>query len=303
MLSRVDLKLSISEKLKIYERMEGSLTGISQPQAREALLEQLVDSIHRVQYIERVKNRPISPKRTDPADEVLFDPLRAAMYHYALGNVDEAYWLIFLFVHFGKHAAGGWRYSREFYGRLGQGRCWDWPSVCTQPTEVEAWIADHVTYLKRPGAGFGNHRKYESWQHTAQTIQSYVQWVGPTQKHNDVVAKAIYAASGDPIQSFDLLYHSMNDVYRFGRTARFDYLTMLAKMGLADIKAGSAYIAQATGPKLGGRLLLGIHYARSAEIDRCFVKLAHYLDVGLQEIEDSVCNWQKSPAHFVRFRG
>jgi hypothetical protein len=32
----------------------------------------------------------------------LFDPLKAAVLHYRRGRVDEAYWLVFLAVHFGK---------------------------------------------------------------------------------------------------------------------------------------------------------------------------------------------------------
>jgi len=45
----------------------------------------------------------MSPNRANP-DSDLFDPERAAILHARSGNYDEAIWLIFLSIHFGKHA-------------------------------------------------------------------------------------------------------------------------------------------------------------------------------------------------------
>ena len=39
------------------------------------------------------------------------------------------------------------------------------------------------------------------------------------------------------------------------------------------------------------------------EIDAWLVQLEAQLGVGMQVLEDSLCNWQKSPAEFRRFRG
>lgn len=89
---------------------------------------------------------------------------------------------------------------------------------------------------------------------------------------------------------------------RFGRTARFDYLTMLGKMGLAPIRPDSAYFSSATGPVVGAQLMLqGEHGLTVAEIDRRVGIIANQLGVGFQEMEDSLCNWQKSPNHYKRF--
>jgi hypothetical protein len=33
------------------------------------------------------------------------------------------------------------------------------------------------------------------------------------------------------------------------------------------------------------------------------IELDADLKVGMQVLEDALCNWQKSPAHFERFRG
>ena len=115
-------------RLTAYDADIRELPGIRAPQRRTALIEQILESIHRVEYVKRLLKRPISPRRADPNDE-LFDPLKAAILHIRAGNPEEAFWLVFLFVHFGKHARAGWRYAREVYGRLGQGTLWNWSAV------------------------------------------------------------------------------------------------------------------------------------------------------------------------------
>jgi len=88
--------------------------------------------------------------------------------------------------------------------------------------------------------------------------------------------------------------------------AKFDYLTMLGKLGLAGIEPGSAYLEGATGPLRGARLLLGgsVTAALSAPtLDGWLVQLGTDLNVGMQVLEDSLCNWQKTPGKFVPFRG
>ena len=93
----------------------------------------------------------------------------------------------------------------------------------------------------------------------------------------------------------------MTAVKRFGRTARFDYLTMIGKLGLGNIQPGSAYLLESTGPLKGARLLFGP--ATRATLETLTVQLGNRLDVGMQVMEDSLCNWQKSPGIFKPFRG
>lgn len=99
----------------------------------------------------------------------------------------------------------------------------------------------------------------------------------------------------------------MDRVHRFGRLGRFDYLTMLGKLGIAPIEPGSAYLwHNATGPLAGARLLFG--GATSARLgartlDARLEELDRHLEVGMQTLEDALCNWQKRPAEFVLFRG
>ena len=99
----------------------------------------------------------------------------------------------------------------------------------------------------------------------------------------------------------------MEGVASFGRTARFDYLTMLGKLGLAAIAPDCPYLHGATGPLRGARLLfVGNPTAKGLstnELETRVGELGEALRVGMQEMEDSLCNWQKSPSQFRPYRG
>lgn len=303
-----DLAQQLAAGLASFERERRSLPGVKDSANRTAFLEQLLESIHRVRFVAVLRGRGLSNRRADPDDE-MFDPLKAAILHQRKGDIEEAFWLTFLFVHFGKNAHGGWRYAREVYGRLGENGRWDWVSTSASPAAFRGWLGAHQDELKRRGVpgGFGNHRKYESLdanspKGTGAVIESYVKWVNPPRTHAELIEQACRDAGGDPKKAFNDLYQSMDTVIRFGRTARFDYLTMLGKLGLAAIEPPSTYLQQASGPLRGAELLFGSD--ENAEIlDRWLVVLDSYLNVGMQVLEDALCNWQKSPTKFEPFRG
>ena len=295
--------------LQVYSERARALPGIDDPMVRQGLIEQLLASVHRVEYARRLPQMELSACRVEPND-VRFDPLKAAVIHLRRGNTEEAFWLIFLFVHFGKHANGGWRYLREVYGRLGSGRRWDWVSTSSDPSAFRIWLDTHEAELRRKGVpgGFGNHRKYESLSgHSANgtgaVVGSYVNWILGAGSHVALVQSVIVEAGGDRRGAFDRLYRSMAaSVLRFGRLARFDYLTMLSKLRLAEIEPGSIYMHGSTGPLRGARQLFGGKY-QAADLDQWLVELDRELNVGMQVLEDAICNWQKSPGEFVPFRG
>lgn len=302
------LARQLRTRLISFSRSRRRLPGIRSRVSREVFLEQLVESIRRVRFVSGLRTRPISSRRADP-DDNLFDPLRAAILHQDSGNIEEAFWLVFLFVHFGKNSRGGWRYAREVYGQLCDGSRWDWPSVSSNVAGFRSWLHAHEADLKRPGVpgGFGNHRKYQtldaySSNGTGAAVETYVNWVGPPRGHQTLVGQAHAIAGFNAQATFEGLYQSMRSIASFGRTARFDYLTMLGKLGLAPIEPGSAYLQGSTGPFQGARLLFGSN-ASGVILDHWLVELDADLSVGMQVLEDALCNWQKSPRSFIPFRG
>jgi hypothetical protein len=294
-----------------YEARHHPLPGIENRAHQDALVQQILESIHRVEYVARIRQRPISPNRADATSDA-FDPLKAAILHYDAGNIDEAFWLVFIFVHFGKSARTGWRLARDVYGSLG-GSPWTWARISGNSGAFRNWLASNqLTLQGRDGISrqFGAHRQYLSIDATTSAgtgaaFVTYVEWVGPTRSHCTRIEQALNDTGGDARKAFNVLYRSLASVKSFGRLARFDYLTMLGKLQFAAIEPGSTYMSGATGPVRGARLLFGSQAARlsTGEIDSRLIKLADVANVGMQVLEDSLCNWQKSPDRFVAFRG
>jgi hypothetical protein len=312
----ITLARQLEAGLRNFIRQKRPLPGIRTTANREGLIEQLVESIRRVRYVSVISKQSLSKLRADPSNE-LFDPLKAAILRQREGEIDEPFWLVFLFVHFGKNRRTGWRLARDVYGCLGGAVVWDWARTSSRPKRFRHWLAAHEATL-RGGDGitrhFGNHRKYQSLKDasnsgTGAAVESYVRWVSPPRTHQMLVQEAQNHVGGDPRKTFEYLYRSMNDVVSFGRTARFDYLTMLGKLGLAKIEPGSTYMQGATGPLNGARLLFGgsTHAKLNRlDLDAWLVQLEAELKVGpqgMQVLEDALCNWQKSPKRFKAFRG
>ena len=306
---------TLNAELVEFDAQKRSLPGIISGAARSSLIEQLVESIRRVRYVAVVASQNLSPLRMDPTSD-LFDPIKAAILKRRAGQVDEAFWLVFLFVHFRKNSETGWRLVRDVYGALGSG-LWDWHHTSSNAGEFREWLAANFVAL-RGGDGvrrkFGNHRKYETldpqspnW--TGAVVDSYVHWVGAPRTHLELIHSIQDLAGSDPRALFQAMYESMDQVIRFGRTARFDYLTMLGKIGLAPIEPGSAYMEGATGPLKGARLLFGgttTAPLSKSVLDQWLRELAEATSLGMnamQVLEDALCNWQKSPTEFRAFRG
>lgn len=280
------------------------LKGLPDIQTIETLAMQFVASLRREDYYRLVQRKPIAANRADPNDSS-FDAERAVAYHMQQGNIDEASWLIFLMTHFARLPESGWRRLQDVYGMLGAG-VWDWPAVSGNPAGFDQWLNAN---WQNVGGGFGNHRKYESLRPNAKrpmqrAVADYLAWIGPA-GHAAFFSKAVLAAGNNPHTIFDHLYRQMK-VNSFGRLAKFDYLSLVGRYGLAPICAGSAYLSGATGPGNGARLLIdGVRNSArpNRDVQSKLDALDFRLNVGMTVIEDALCNWQKSPRVFVHYIG
>jgi hypothetical protein len=303
------LVAQLEQQLKNY-RVDGKpLPGIPSQAELTSLVAQMVDSVARINYVKTIAMRDISPRRLDPKDAAMFDPLRAAIHYMCAGNEDEAFWLVFLFVHCGKHLTKGYGLLRMVYGAFNDQFIWTWDKFSKNPNDFSIWLYQHLDDIKKQRADFkfGNHRKYESLDQLDVTLKSYADWVGPNRSHKDLMNAAKAKVGTDPKKLFDYLYRSMNAVHRFGRAGKFDFLTMVGKIGLVGLEPPSAYMVHGTGPVRGARLLfcgaVDNESLSKKKLDELSVELDKTLGVGMQVIEDSLCNWQKSPAQYLAFRG
>lgn len=308
-----DLAKRIADSISSYETATANLTGLRDPPCRACFIEQLIESDRRNRFVEYISRAQLSSERLDPSSR-LFDPLKGSLLSYRDGDFDEACWLLFLFIHFGKHRIAGWQYVANVYGKLGASdSLWNWVNVSRDVDGFRDWLDANARAIKGQGGhhGFGNHRKYESlsgWSRigTGAVVASYVNWIGPTMNHAARFAEMLTTAKLTNSHPFDVLYKSMDKVIRFGRTARFDYLSMAGKLGLIAPRPNRAYLSGSTGPLKGARLLFGPFEGRNLsamELDSRLVEFEGYLSLGFDALEDALCNWQKSPSNFKPFRG
>lgn len=296
--------------LRQYNRDVRSLPGIHAQGADDALALQFVDSVRKVDRLTRIGRTLPSPERRLPSSP-FFDPERAAVLMARSGDLEEACWLSFLSVHFGWHGRDKWTLTARVYGALGSEPFWTWERTSKNSSEFKTWVADAIRSRNSPLGHFGNHRSRETLRAdlpngTPAVVESYVKWIESSGGHEPLLRTTTAMAKGDAERAFDLLYRSMSQVQRFGRLARFDYLTLLGKLGLAQIAPGSTYISEASGPLRGARLLFGgnVFAPMTKKLAEEHADgLARHLKIGMQPMEDALCNWQKTPTRFRAFRG
>lgn len=313
-LSSKNTKLfSILKKLDDVKGLE--LPGLETAQKKEVLARQIVDSIRRIEYVEKLEKVNLSELRKNP-NSTLFDPLKAAVLHSKNGNVDEAFWLLFLATHFGKSPAYGWSVVSDIYGRRGEGEAWTWDRVTADWSSFESWfkLASLEICNEKPKLKFSNHRKYQSLRHDTKNsvptvVKSYIDYIGSHNSHLAKIAEAEYATSGDKSLQFDYFFKGLkSQVKSFSRLGVFDLVTMWAKVGLVNFYPQKAYFAGSTGPIPGATLLFyGVEGGYSPDaLEEKLSELSPQLDLGsysMQIFEDALCNWQKSPTEYIQFKG
>ncbi|RFB94428.1 hypothetical protein B5K08_09550 [Rhizobium leguminosarum bv. trifolii] len=280
------------------------LQGIMDPVALDTLATQFIASLRREDYYSRVQQKKVSADRADPNNPA-FDAERAVAYHLQAGNIEEAAWLVFLMTHLARPADTGWLRLKDIYGKRGQG-IWTWEIVSADPAAFSDWVYANANLIR---GKFGNHRKYESLEkgtkrELSKVLKTYIDLVGPSQRA--FFADAVRIAGNDPQVIFDHLYRKMGAVFSFGRLAKFDYLSLIGRYGVAPISSGSAYLTGATGPASGAKLLFFANpdaQASPKQLQALLDELDLSIGVGMAVMEDALCNWQKSPTEFIHFTG
>lgn len=293
----------LADALEEHSKTKRALPGVDTQAARDTLAMQFVASLRREDYYRVVQQKDVGARKADP-NSGIFDPERAVAYHLQNNDVEEAAWLIFLMTEFARPVTG-WRRLQDVYGMLGKG-IWDWNTVSANPQAMIDWLAKN---WQKIGGKFGNHRKYESLRPDSnrsfeKILTSYLNWIGPA-GHGRFFADVVRENGNDPGVLYDVLYKSMN-VATFGRLARFDYLSLIGRYGIAPIEAASAYLENATGPASGVRLLfLGsrTNKKHDRQLQVWLDDLDRDLKVGMAVMEDALCNWQKNPTTFIHYKG
>jgi hypothetical protein len=306
-LDREAIKTEYRNRLEAY-RKEYECLGIEDQEYFDAFLGQLVDSIRLTNYFRILLERGIGFAEYHNPFHASFHPIKGAIWHIQNGNIAEATWLCFLYAHFGKNQRSQWGLIQSVYSHLGKGPVLSWEYTTANLDTVSSWIVESQDELSKRGS-FGNHSKYKSLKdgHTNRAISSFVDWVNSYNGFNNLVLAHSAPVQDDETLVFDSIYKDMmSNVFTFSRMGTFDFLTTVGKLKLADITPGKIYVNKATGPKPGAKLFFkGSTDAdlSNNQIENRAKLLSDHLGLffGMQVLEDAFCNWQKSPAQYVRY--
>lgn len=304
-------KQQLLNGIAAYEAANGALPGLPTAAERDTLVSQIISSLRRIDFVTRLASPvvQISNRRSDPHDAI-FDPIKGAALLGKQGQIDEAAWLTFIATQFGKHVEDGWRLASNVFGSFGAGPVWTRAAYLANPAGFDAMLLGNSNYLADPhiAGRYSNHRQYESKQpaHLSRVFASFSDWQEEFGGVRGRLLEVHKTRGQNPEEAFDGLYRSFAPIYGFGRLGTFDYLTMMGKLQLLPISPGSVYLKGATGPLSGAKLLF--HGDRDFPISAGVLEprvdgLDNYLNVGKQVIEDSLCNWQKSPSVYIHFKG
>jgi hypothetical protein len=297
----------IAAALASFPAGEYPLVGLTNEARRSVLAAQILDSIRRIEYLNAVSARSKSSALHTPYSGS-FEPFGGAAVLHKAGAVDDAYWLIYLATHFGKHKDDGWNLTEDIYGRFGQGGVWDWTAASQNPQAVLRWLATVHPGLTRTGRSrrFGNHRKFETLKAgpkgTGHAVFTYVNWVLEHGSHGAMIKSVQGEVGQNPQEVFAYLYKDLRKVAKLGRLGKFDLLCNWSNLMIAPIFPDKSYIAGSTGPKDGARLLFGESLSIK-KLEIAAKQLGSHLDVSPQAVEDALCNWQKRDEKYEYFRG
>jgi hypothetical protein len=311
-------KLDEIEKLKVQltaNKTKLGLTGLDKQEKTENLAKQLLDSMRRVEYITYICTKTYTGNSISPYSPI-FDPYKLISNLIKIENHEEAYWLCFLTTYCGKNLKYGWSSLRTIYGGDKDTGVNNWQHATNNKAQFLNWLDDKCPSIKTE---FGNHRKYETFKPTKgkgprDVINSYLSLIesgsGSTTSSQVAFFKKCETTYGnDPEDLFDALYKKeASKILRFGRLSKFDYLTLLRKVGLIKIEPPEAYIGSSTGPKSGMSLLFlnNANISKPASWHKLKMNELKILDLGpikMQVLEDAICNWQKAPCIYKYFRG
>lgn len=307
-ITHLERATQLYQALQDYEQ---STHAFSQPSQRQltAFANHLVASERQAQYLTALAKRTLvtptywSTQRANP-NSAFFDPVKAILYWQNF-DIAESLWLAFLLIHVGDsphlqlqdNCQSQWQYLRLLYGNFSGADqpnkpLLSWATMTVNPQVVVEWVRECQS--NQISFKFGKHRKYESIKQLPQVVDSYGHWLADIGGVANLTNRAMQQDLSNE-QRFAHWYKTLN-IYRFGRLAKFEFLSLLGYLKVLPIKADHCYLTKATGPKRGAKLLFG-HYITDLQLERLAVQTAEAIGVDYAVFEAALCHWQASPNH------
>ncbi|MCC6959515.1 MAG: hypothetical protein IT301_06675 [Dehalococcoidia bacterium] len=258
---------------------EGLLPGLAEPDALNRFADCIEQSLADHAAIRAGKNLPKATRGPGPE----FAPF-AEVKELAAKDWREAVWLA------GIATLIGWDRPEsigQLYNGMYRNDAWTWARVSADGGKAMAeWIGANAELLHKV-APFGSHRAYQSHRpgsptSTGRVVRSLVAWLkaNPHELHPET-------------SDFDRLFHALEPVSGFGRTARFDLARLLGLLGLAPLEPKQCFFQGSSGPQRGARLVFRLHDGLFARLEEEARGLGRVLGLSAQIVEDVCCQWQK----------
>ncbi|MCB9231507.1 MAG: hypothetical protein H6581_07585 [Bacteroidia bacterium] len=263
----------------------------------DSLSHQTIDSIRRVEIFRTYSRRATNGEKLGLPYFHTSNPYTLAQ-RLSL-STDTRIWFVYLATYFGKSNLSKWRLFNQATFREDN-------TLIT----VEGILKDREEYfdfLKGrnlfQNANYSNHRKYtkKSLEGNKGILFSF-----------DFFLKNLALFRAPVNQNFHKVYLNALKVPNFGRMAAFDFTCNLCKCRLYVDEPVSMYQAHSTGPLSALKDMLFYAGVTSPEKSLAISLGDELLDwfsansniyMLAQVLEDSICNWQKSPIRHIRYFG
>ncbi len=284
------------ELAEALSRLSG-FPGISSADRRQLFADELAASLRHIGAPRAVAREPL-PRDWDDLRGLAWEAWRAIVGCSRAGDNEEATWLAVVVTHLARldDTPDPWASVRAVYSGFGEEPL-AWNRVICEPGLIRSTCLKHAEECGQ--LRFGNHRKFESPRPDHRggipaVLESYVEGIRRLADGSQV--ELFGTRSGSPTRDFDRLMGELQFIRRFGRTARFDLLTLFGNLGVYELEPGDIYLTGATGPLRGAMAMFGIVPRTRADLAVLGAgarRLAQELGVPLQAVEDALCNWQK----------
>ncbi len=258
---------------------------------------QMVDSIRRVTIFRTYFDRARQAEKKNLSYLHTSNPFTLAQRSSL--TMETRVWYIYVATYFGKSNTSKWKLFNKATFK-------DDHSLITLEDILEN-REDYFSYLR--GLNFFNNGKYSN--HRKYTKKSLDGGKGVFSSFYFLIENLdlFTPAKATP---FEEVYRNALKIPNFGRMAAFDFTCNLCKCGLYVNEPESMYQSHSTGPlsALNDMLILsGVkNVTKNLQIslgDELLSWFKTNSDIYMlaQVLEDSICNWQKSPNEHIRFFG
>ena len=263
----------------------------------DCLSRQMIDSIRRVlifrTYLERAEKAEIENLPYFHTSNPFTLAQRSSL------SLDSRIWHNYVATYFGKSNKSKWMLFNRATFREDKSLI-TFEDILDNPEEYFEYLRS-ISFFDN--SSYSNHRKYtkKSLEGDKGVFLSFY-----------YVMENIHLFKAETVSAFDVIYRNSLSIPNFGRMAAFDFSCNLCKCGLNVLEPESMYQRYSTGPLSALRNLLTL--ADVPNPDKNFQvsfgdDLLTWFDDNsniymlAQVLEDTICNWQKSPLNHIRYFG